>query len=611
MNVCRMAILFLASCGFGFCDIYVKAMESELSRDTRNRRSTHRDSEQVVPRIFAPIHISQEYRRGMDLIHSLMRDGETEAAISSQLDALPLQDQCEVVAAAEHVRFDWVLKVACNSYACTLASDRYLKLLLDDPITAQCFLNTVPRVAGLIRPLLHKRVNNLISRLSSASSRDTIHLNCSTVEPDKRYDVFMVPTCSLNDVVYIVRDYKGTFSDRRSSGPIVPLIMARESVPDVTVIDQEQIAQAIRQFDGSTIPDSFCGFFNGLTYKGSSDGSLIVGLTGSAQQNTNVLVVMKRIQGNSIAVTKVLKLPTPVLASVHTLSQRIFRHVPLVNITYDMNGSFMMRPDSYLVAYIGTDRDIHILDLCSTRSSRVTNFGSVSSIAWSSDGKILAYALSDGTLYLNDFTLKSRKCFKYDGEIRKVQWSIDNTKIMLTLTTEIELINAADGSKISTFALPDKIVQAVLSDDGTKILIGCMNQTTYLLDVNTMTCHHTCKIDHVGIVSLMLSPDNRYALISCVDNGAMHTYTWDLERQCLEFCHEDTVVAFSLLARKMQQGRADFHNLTMAQLVLLLAAERFQDDKTSAVTQNNPLYMHIARSVPVLRKYIIDRLLVR
>lgn len=601
--------IFLYNCGLCF-----GAMESEPGQDTRSKKLRRRVSEIAVPRAQqASIHVSpmsSEYRRGMDLIHSLMHEDETESAICERLSTLPLTEQCEIIATAEQVGFDRILGIACNTCAQTLCSDKNLRILFEDQVTTHRLLSMKPRVTSLMRPLLQARIEKLFSHISSASYRDTMRLYYPTIEGNERVDVFMMPTNTLNDIVYIIRDYKGTFLGRRALGPIVPLIMSSDAMRNITIIDQEKIAHAVGQLSDSQASRSFCAFFNGLTYKSNHDGSLIVALAGSERHESDVLVIIRRIQGNSILATKVLQLASPVLTFPCTLCKKKLRDIPLINMSYDMNASFMIRPYSHIIAYIDVNHNIHILDLDSTRSSQVTTQGNISSMAWSPDGTRLAYASRDGKLYLNDCSAMNNKCFEYDNEIRKIQWSIDGTRILLMLDTKVKLVNSVDGSEVSTYKLQDKLVQAVLSDDLSKILVSCANQTIYLIDVNTATCNHVCKIDSANITSLMLSPDNLYAIISCVQGEALRAYVWNTENQSLEFYHDINGANYNVLATKMQHGRLDFQSLTMAQLILLMAAEQITDQKKFAVTESHLLYPHIACCVPVLRKYITSKLLV-
>lgn len=611
MNMYLKLKFFMLMCSYGLC---LSAMESQLSTDTRFVRARTRGSEIAVPATQELIHVppmSREYRRSVDLMYSIMREDSNESVICERLRTLPLIKQCEIIETAEKAGFDWVLGLACSTYAQELILDKNLQLLFKDQATAHRILSASPRVTHLLLPFFHKLIEKSFSRILAASYRDTIRLYNPSVESDRRCDIFMMPTNTLNDIVYVVRDYKGTYLDSMAFGPIAPLLITRQSDRDVVVIDQEKVTQAVRQLSDSRATGSFYAFFDGLTYKSTYDGSLIVGLTGSEKYESDVLVVIKRIQGNTLAVTKALRLPSPIRTFPCIVNKTILRNVPLINVVYDMNASFMIRPYSHIAAYIDGSCNLNILDLDSLQNTQVTMQNNISSIAWSSDGKILAYASSDGALYLNECSTSSKKCFRYGNEIRKIQWSNDGTKILLMFDTKVDLVNSADGSIISTYTLHNNIVQAILSDDCTKILISCTNQGVYLFDVNTCVCRNTCKLDQAHIISLMLSPDNQYALISCVQNGALCVCVWNTEKHTLELYHGIDEGSYSVIAQKMQHGMPKIQSLTLAQLILLIAAEQVNDQRKFEISESHPLYSHSARCVPILRKYIMDKLFVK
>jgi hypothetical protein len=552
--------------------------------------------------------VSPEYQHAANVLYSVLDGVQNKSDALERLSALPLTQQCGVIEAADRAGFDWILDLACRTCTQRIVLQRNLRAVFEDGSVTRKLLGMTPRATDLMRSYLMPKVGELCSRISAAPYRNTIRLYYPAAEYEKRADIFIMPTHTLDDIVYIMRDYKGFFTSGDVRGPIVPLLMANDASRDHTVINQGSIECAIQCLSTGRAIRSSGALFNGLTYKSNDDGSLVVALAGSERCEGDVLVTMKRTRGRGIAATKVIQLAFPVLTFPYALSVPPLKGVPSIHMVYDMDASFMIRPYSHIAAYIDIQHNINILDLDSAQSSRVTTHGDVSSICWSPDGTILAYATLGGTLNLNNCSTKDKKCFVYGQDIRAIQWSTDGTKILLMFDKQVKIVNSLDGLDVVTYTLPNTITRALLSDDASKILLSCTQQKVYLFDIDTRACHRTCKIDNADIRSLLLSPDNQYAIISCMQDGGMQIYIWDTSCQSLNRYNEIGEVVCGVLAKKIQQGRPCLKDLTMAQLILLTAAAQSSDTTKFSVHLSHPLCPCIVGMAPVFKKYIMSKL---
>jgi WD40 repeat protein len=186
--------------------------------------------------------------------------------------------------------------------------------------------------------------------------------------------------------------------------------------------------------------------------------------------------------------------------------------------------------------------------------------GSVSSVAFSPDGKTIVSGSSDRTVRLWDLQGNQIKVFHHDRKVKV--WSVafspdDKTIVSGSSDKTIRLWDVANGEQLKVFHHDDQVWSVAFSPDGKTIVSGSSDKTIRLWDVangeQLMEFHHDDTV-----WSVAFSPDSKTIVSGSSDKTLR---LWDVANgnQIMKFQHDDTVlsVAFSPDGKTIVSGGAD------------------------------------------------------
>ncbi|WP_152592086.1 NB-ARC domain-containing protein [Nostoc sphaeroides] len=226
--------------------------------------------------------------------------------------------------------------------------------------------------------------------------------------------------------------------------------------------------------------------------------------------------------------------------------------------------SVAFSPDGKLLAFGDTSGEIHLRQVdgrqvfvCKGHSSWVI------SLAFSPDGKIFASSSSDYTLKLWD--VDTGQCLRtlqgHENEVWSVAFSLDSSTLASGSDDQtIKLWSVSTGECLKTFLGHTSWVHSVaFSPNGLMLVSGSDDQTIKLWSIDTGKCLKTCKGHCDGIRSIAVSPNGQMLASSSEDQTVK---LWDISTgECLKTLqgHSNEIysVAFSPQSDLLASGSHD------------------------------------------------------
>lgn len=194
-------------------------------------------------------------------------------------------------------------------------------------------------------------------------------------------------------------------------------------------------------------------------------------------------------------------------------------------ITDSLWGVLPLANDSQLISYGGRGARLwRAADGQELRSYRPLT--SLSSIAFSHSGKLLASASDDGSALVWDVE-KRRSMQKlvagHSGAIRDIVFSADDTSVLTTGSDgRIVLWNAFDGSQIQTGKITESGVignSVRLSPDGKSFVVGCDDNNVRVYDMATMELTQKLSGHAASVTCASFSLDGRLIVSGSADKS--------------------------------------------------------------------------------------------
>jgi len=233
--------------------------------------------------------------------------------------------------------------------------------------------------------------------------------------------------------------------------------------------------------------------------------------------------------------------------------------------TFGSVSSVAFSPDGKLLATAGTDGEIHLYQVSDWKQLLAckghTNW--VPSLAFSPDGSILASGSSDCTVRLWDVgTGQCLQAFReHNNEIWSVAFGSDgDTLISGSNDHTIKLWSVSTGACLKTLqGHTSWVISVALSPDGRTLASGSDDNTIRLWDASTGECKRIFRGHRDGVRSIAINSDGQ-TLISSSDDQTVKL--WDFNTgECIKTLqgHHDAVwsVAFSLQGNFIASGSLD------------------------------------------------------
>lgn len=598
----KKILFFIIIFNFG---IFLKAMESELAQDTRSTRG-YEERKIAAPAAASPrlslSPVNPDFQHGMFLIKSTVGDETDDHILKSKISLLPGPDQKEMIRTAQHYNFDWVLNIACAAYADTLARDNVLHAIMSRSDLAQDAVSIDKRPEMLIVKYFNRAYKDVLVKILFSSHRTPHRIYTLSPRSEDRREAFIVPAWAAGDLVSIERDFL------HPEG-VAQLVIKSECCKKPTVIDQEQLLGTMGMTLCQVQQSQSHTYFNGRTYQLSPDGSFLLAFSGS-QENIDMLIFLERRTDNAFENKIAICLSRPVLTNIYSIFKpQEIKGFPVGTILYDIDTTFAIRPLTKMATYIDTSHKIHMVNFNTGKILPVETEGDAMALGWSPDGIYLAYSTVDAHLRVRGFDSSFfKKDYEFSNQIHKIQWSPDGSKLLLMTRKEVILLNIVDGQILAMFHNENPIVQAVLSDDATKIMMATREGTVSFWDVQSKSCYQTRTFDRAQIISLQLSPDANYASITCEHNGNVSMYVWNIEKKiCIEFntINESTL---PMLHKKLLSGMPNLASLSLPKMLLALAAASSFKKNVYVLAKNHYLYAYLTTLTLPLKKVIESKI---
>jgi len=596
----------------------IESMElREQKKESRRRFSYNRPdgTSRTVEQISLALNPDQyalQYQHGMSLIRTLMEGKKSAFAIRTRMSQLSLQDQQEIIKTTGNCRLDWMFGIACESYADTIARDEVMQFLFDDSNAAQTACQMGPRAERNLASKLYETFKGQIDRLAFVSQRAGHRLYNLSVDARNCQDAFIMLPALSDEIVCIQRDFTGK-SCCPAQSVLLPLLVSSSRNRGFQVFDPIMLSHFIEQARQPGDPETKTRYFDGRAFQISHDGSFMLGFAGIRLHDIDTIILFDRTPDNKFEPLKAISLSHGILTRLYALDKHeTIKGIPLCAVLYDIQTSFAIRPYERMAACIDITGNIELINLNSGFISQLTTGGNALALGWSPDGKSIAWSTADGKLRIKrlDGDTIEKDCGS-DCQIRKIQWSVDGSKILLVTPSYVELIRVANGSIVGRYGGDQAIVQATLSDDATKILIASADKIISFWDVPSRTCIQKTKLDNVYILEVQLSPDARFASFTCEQNGSALFYIWHLERNACVGYHDINETSLPILTAELSSGWPSCKTLSLPQMMLFVAACKTQGNKTFSVASTHYLAAQFAALAPHLKKSIESKIVIK
>ena len=218
-----------------------------------------------------------------------------------------------------------------------------------------------------------------------------------------------------------------------------------------------------------------------------------------------------------------------VLFRLHEPSpQSLWKHIQLETIsiqfqTYAKCG--VWSPHTLLIAY-SCHKVIYIWSKVTHQLvSTLKNLNDIQTLAWSSDGSLLASGSNDHAIVIwSGSSIKHRLC-GHNKTVYSVAWSADNTKLVSGSTDgKVCLWDMTTGSLSQVWKREDEdtLSMVSISSDGSVVAIASLQSTSYLWHTSTGVTHVLPRTNE-WLSSMTFSPDNTRVVFG-YDTGLIRIY---------------------------------------------------------------------------------------
>lgn len=551
------------------------------------------------------LQVAPRNKYGLSLINRVIAGGvDQEKSVRRLFCQLSRKEQRKFIKTAQELEYISIFRIASKMYAQSISMQSTMESLIRHSNKAYEALNLGLYVEEAITRCMYKSYKHQIEGLVEGTQNSVFHIHNLSLSDD-RQDSFLFPCTFSKDLICIKRAYE--LEQGAGGGCTVPLVS--ESIEEGRSCEHGvMLARYVNLKDLSGI----------CTFELSPDGKTLFVFSGAGEKGIDTLIILHRLASGEFAYKRTIKLRNGILTHTHSLEKHGIevRHLacngqtfPFVESLRDVQGIFSVRHYDSKIAYIDTNRDLHIVDLADESTLDGAYSKNVVSVAWSPDGKMLAYATTDGSVFIEDVSgADFKRVLKNGAVVCKVQWSAKGDKILLVAANSVQLVNVADAVYIKNLQA-QAVLQAILSDDATKILFVDSDRVAVLWDVVSNRCAKVnCGADDV--LGAVLSPDACYAALCCKKNGKTILQIWDVKSgQLAEYPKLDKDV-LSILATRLKSGYPSPKLFSLPQMLLFAVAAQAPAGKKYALANRHFLIEHFKTLAPHLKMYIEDKFII-